>query len=205
MSNFLIISETIRSSHSVEPRQEISSVVFSKLFRRKRQEQQAASLYVEIVTRARMPVFYEIAAVPDTVDGRFEMISLHAFLVMRHLRRGDEAARTLSQSLFDQMFADMDQNLREIGIGDLSVGKHIKKMAKAFYGRVAAYDAALDGGEETLEEALIRNHYGTLETVPEDAVRILADYVRAADAHMAAQGVDPLLAGMVDFGPLPRG
>src|SRR5690606_303927 len=74
-----------------------------------------------------------------------------------------------------------------------------------FYGRVAAYDAALDGGEETLEEALIRNHYGTLETVPEDAVRILADYVRAADAHMAAQGVDPLLAGMVDFGPLPRG
>ncbi|WP_339715323.1 ubiquinol-cytochrome C chaperone family protein [uncultured Sneathiella sp.] len=175
-------------------------MVFANLFRRNPQEAAATALYVEIVRQSRLPAFYMVAAVPDTVDGRFEMISLHAFLVMRHLKGRGEAAQKLSQTLFDQMFADMDQSLREIGIGDLSIGKHIKKMAKAFYGRVAAYEAALDGGGESLEDALKRDHYGSVEEVPADAVRRLADYVRAADARLAAAGLDPLMAGKVDFG-----
>ena len=179
-------------------------MILSRLFRRHSLEKPAAALYGDIVRRARTPVFYEQAGVPDTVDGRFEMITLHAFLVMRHLRRGGEQAQKLSQTLFDQMFADMDQSLREIGIGDLSVGKHIKKMAKAFYGRVAAYDAALDGGAEPLEDALRRNHYGTAEEVPDAAVRLLADYVRSADAYMTAVGAAPLLTGRADFGPVPE-
>ncbi|MEX1034889.1 MAG: ubiquinol-cytochrome C chaperone family protein [Sneathiella sp.] len=180
-------------------------MVFAKFFRRNPQEAAAEALYAEIVRQSRLPVFYERAAVPDTVDGRFEMILLHAFLVMRHLKGRGDAAQRLSQRLFDQMFADMDQSLREIGIGDLSIGKHIKKMAKAFYGRVAAYEAALDGGAESLETALERDHYGSLEEVPAEAVRLLADYVRAADARLADAGLDPLLAGGVDFGDFSTG
>lgn len=178
----------------------------ANFFRRNPLEGPAADLYAEIVRQSRIPAFYEVAAVPDTVDGRFEMISLHAFLIMRQLKGEGKQAQKLSQALFDEMFADMDQSLREIGIGDLSVGKHIKKMAKAFYGRVAAYDSALDGeGAETLEEALLRNHYGTVEDVPAEAVAALADYMRAADMRLKGQGVDALMQGRADFGGfLPR-
>ncbi len=173
----------------------------ANFFRRNPLEGPAADLYAEIVRQSRIPAFYEVAAVPDTVDGRFEMISLHAFLIMRRLKGGGDKAQKLSQTVFDEMFADMDQSLREIGIGDLSVGKHIKKMAKAFYGRVAAYDSALDGeGEETLEDALRRNHYGTVDEVPAEAVAVLADYLRAADQRLAGQGLDVLMKGRADFG-----
>lgn len=173
-------------------------VVFGKIFRRNPHRAAAEALYDAIVYQARTPAFYEQAAVPDTVDGRFEMIALHAFLVMRHLK-GEGAAKDLSQRLFDRMFQDMDQSLREIGVGDLSVGKRIKEMAKAFYGRVVAYEVALDGGDESLEEALRRNHYGTLEEVPEVAVQRLATYVRAADADLATQDFAEFEQGRVRF------
>ncbi|MCF8468669.1 MAG: hypothetical protein K9G33_14810 [Sneathiella sp.] len=180
-------------------------MVFAKFFRRDPFERPAAALYDGIVRQARQPAFYEAAGVPDTVDGRFEMISLHAFLVMRHLKGRGEAARKLSQALFDSMFADMDQSLREIGVGDLSVGKRIKQMAKAFYGRIAAYETALDGGAETLEQALTRDLYGTLDTVAPDAVVRLAAYVRAADQALGAQGLETLMEGKAEFGELPVG
>jgi len=177
-------------------------VGLANFFRRNPMERPAADLYAEIVRQSRNPAFYTAAAVPDTVDGRFEMISLHAFLIMRQLRGKGKRAQKLSQTLFDEMFADMDQSLREIGIGDLSIGKHIKKMAKAFYGRVAAYDSALDGeGEETLEESLRRNHYGTVDEVPAEAVAKLARYVRAADQHLSGQDLEALMKGSADFGP----
>lgn len=181
-------------------------MVFGNIFRRDPFEAAAADLYRAIVVQAREPVFYERAAVPDTIDGRFEMISLHAFLVMRQLKgkdaavkRKDGAAQKLSQAVFDCMFDDMDRSLREIGVGDLSVGKRIKQMAKAFYGRVVAYETALDGGEETLEMALLRNHYGTVDAVPEAAVAGLAHYVRTTDRQLAAGGVEALIAGKACF------
>ena len=173
-------------------------------FRRNPMARPAADLYADIVRQSREPAFYEIAAVPDTVDGRFEMISLHAFLILRQLKGEDKRVKKLSQTLFDEMFADMDQSLREIGIGDLSIGKHIKKMAQAFYGRIAAYESALDGkAEETLEEALLRNHYGTVEEVPAEAVATLAAYVRVVDQRLKAQGIDALMKGNADFGGFP--
>jgi cytochrome b pre-mRNA-processing protein 3 len=178
-------------------------VVFGKLFRRDRIDVPAQALYAAIVQQARMPAFYQEAEVPDTVDGRFEMISLHAFLVMRHLKGAGTEAQKLSQAVFDFMFADMDQSLREIGVGDLSVGKRVKEMAKVFYGRVVAYEAALNkNGEETLEAALRRDHYGTAENVSEAAVSLLADYVRRADAGLTEQGSSALQAGTVEFGEL---
>lgn len=177
-------------------------MVFGKLFRRDPLEQAASDLYSEIVKQARQPAFYTIAAVPDTIDGRYEMISLHAFLVMRHLKGKGPAEKKLSQKVFDHMFADMDQSLREIGIGDLSVGKRIKQMAKVFYGRVVAYELALDGGEETLEEALRRNHYGTFEDVTTEAVARMAAYIRSSDALLATQSAEGFMSGKANFGTL---
>ncbi|PHQ70321.1 MAG: hypothetical protein COB93_05760 [Sneathiella sp.] len=175
-------------------------MVFGNLFKRDPKGQIAGDIYAAIVSQSRKPAFYQLAAVPDTVDGRFEMISLHAFLVMRQLKGEDKQSQKLSQMIFDLMFADMDQSLREMGVGDLGIGKRIKLMAKAFYGRIVAYEAALDGEAESLEAALERNHYGTVENVSLKAVAKLADYVRAADARLKAQGAGGLMTGVPDFG-----
>ncbi|MGB1548449.1 MAG: ubiquinol-cytochrome C chaperone family protein, partial [Alphaproteobacteria bacterium] len=99
-------------------------------------KQSARTLYTQIVAQARRKEFYTAGGVPDTLDGRFEMLALHAFLVLYRLKRLD--ADELAQALFDMMFADMDENLREIGVGDLSVDKRVKRMVSAFYGRVVA-------------------------------------------------------------------
>ena len=103
------------------------------------------ALYAALVQKARDPKFYTDLAVPDTVDGRFDMVVIHAMLVMRRLRETPAEVHTTGQRLFDLMFTDMDRSLREMGVGDLSVGTHVRKMAKAFYGRAAAYEAGLDG------------------------------------------------------------
>ena len=140
---------------------------------RRRRERAAHDLYTAIIEQSRQPVFYTQAAVPDSLDGRFDLIVLHAFLVMRRLNRipADQmtAARALSQALFDLMFDDMDQNLRELGAGDMSVGKKVKHMARAFYGRVAAYEDGLNGDDGVLGSALLRNLYGTVDAEPAPA------------------------------------
>lgn len=128
------------------------------------------------------------------------MISLHSFLVMRRLKKDDEDLQLLSQAVFDHMFADMDQSLREIGVGDLGVGKRIKEMAKVFYGRIVAYETALDGGEESLEAALMRNHYGTLEEGPTSrSISLLARYVWENDEFLQIQKTSNFKAGRVEF------
>ncbi len=176
-------------------------MIFKKLFGQRQQDIAAQEIYQEIVRQARMPVFYLEADVPDTVDGRYEMISLHAFLVMRRLKKeGGEKLLSLSQAVFDLMFSDMDQSLREIGVGDLGVGKRVKAMAKVFYGRVVAYEMALDGQEETLEAALERNHYGTLEEpASSHSIARMADYVRENDRYLSSQQTEDLKCGKVQF------
>jgi cytochrome b pre-mRNA-processing protein 3 len=114
---------------------------------------------------------------------------------------GDPGA-SLGQFFFDLMFADFDRSLRELGTGDLSVGREVKQMAQAFYGRIRAYERALDGGDPELGAALTRNLFGT--AAPTDAqVDLMAGYLRDEVAHLAAQPAAPLLAGTVTFG-LPR-
>ncbi|HEU0070482.1 MAG TPA: ubiquinol-cytochrome C chaperone family protein [Alphaproteobacteria bacterium] len=175
-------------------------MILRKLFSRSGADPVAA-LYGQLVAQARQPGFYTACAVPDTVQGRFEMIALHAFLVMRRLKTGGAADR-LAQDLFDLMFADMDRNLRELGTGDLGVAKRIKKLAKAFYGRIAAYEDGLGGAVAgRLEEALARNAYEEV-AAPSAAVALLADYLRRADAALAEQGQAELAAGRVRF-PAP--
>ncbi|MBX6322440.1 MAG: hypothetical protein IRY94_11480 [Rhodospirillaceae bacterium] len=178
------------------------------IFRRDPLREAAARLYAEAVAQARRPDFYESAGVPDSLDGRFEMVALHVFLIMRRLRGEGVQAEALSRRVAEDLFADMDANLREMGVGDLGVGPRVRRMAKAFYGRAAAYDAGLEesAGPATLADALRRNLYGTVAAAPGQAERMAA-YVRAAAAALAAQPVEAVLAGRVRFeaGPAPPG
>jgi cytochrome b pre-mRNA-processing protein 3 len=173
------------------------------LFRSTRKPAPAADLYEAIVAQARDPVFYAGLGVPDTVNGRFEIVALHAFLVLRRLKAAAGPAAALGQALFDTMFADMDLSLREMGAGDLGVGRRVKVMAEGFYGRISAYDAALASPEPgALVEALRRNVYGTLKppaAAPAHALEALAHYVRASADRLAAQEDAELAAGRPRF------
>jgi cytochrome b pre-mRNA-processing protein 3 len=173
------------------------------VFRSARKPTAAVNLYEAIVQQAREPLFYAVLGVPDTVNGRFEMVALHAFLVLRRLKAAAEPAAALGQALFDTMFADMDLSLREMGAGDLGVGKRVKAMAEGFYGRIAAYDAALtSAAPDDLAEALRRNVYGTVKppaAIPAEAIRMLAIYVRASAESLASQPDAELAAGTPRF------
>lgn len=163
------------------------------------QRDMAEGLYGAIVAQARQPFFYRDLAVPDTVDGRFDMILLHAFVVMLRLREGGEATRELSQTLYDVMFADMDRAVREIGIGDLSVKKHIRRMMKAFNGRMAAYEAALaEPDPAVLTESLRRNVYGTVkdpQAAAPESLKVLAMYLRETVDAARAMPVEMMTVG----------
>lgn len=174
--------------------------MFARWFTGSRRRRLAADLYLDIVAQARQPAFYRSLAVPDTLDGRFDMIVLHAFLVLRHLRTQGPEAEALSQALFDYLLSDMDQSLRESGVGDLSVGKHVKRMAKAFYGRAAAYGRALDGTAdgETMQDALARNLYRS-SPPPVAILDSMADYVRGATVHLEQVPLNTLLDGNATF------
>ena len=172
----------------------------SRFFDRRRRERVAHALYTEVLSQSRQPVFFAEWGVPDTVDGRFDMLVLHAYLLLRRLglEKGEAAdsARALSQSVFDLMFADMDQNLREMGVSDLAVGHKIRAMVEAFYGRVAAYDAGLNGDDATLAVALARNIYREAPPNPE-APLAMAAYLRRQTEALDRQPVAALLAGDV--------
>jgi cytochrome b pre-mRNA-processing protein 3 len=167
---------------------------------RLRHRDTAGKLYAGVVAAARRPAFYADLGVPDTVDGRFDLIALHAFLVLRRLRA--EPAADLAQAFFDTMFDDMDRNLREMGAGDLGVGRRIKAMAKAFYGRIAAYDRGLAGDDRMLGEALRRNLYRKGEPTA-GQVAALCGYLRREAAILDQAGGGALLSGRVAFGPPP--
>jgi cytochrome b pre-mRNA-processing protein 3 len=175
--------------------------VLASLFSRSDDRQAARKLYLGVVAQARDPVFYAKMGVPDTVDGRFDMIALHAWLVMRRLKPESAAAR-VSQALFDVLFDDMDRSLRESGAGDLGVGRRVKTMAKAFYGRIAAYDEGLAGDEDALAAAVGRNLYRGADP---GAARLaaVAGYIRCEAAALEAQDLEDLLGGRVTFGPPP--
>lgn len=181
----------------------------AQLFRRRRPEAKpAADLYAQAVAQARQPGFYTDLEVPDTLDGRFELVSLHVYLILRRLRADHRRTGRLAQALFDEMFEDMDGSVRELGAGDLGVGPRVKKMARNFYGRIKAYDAGLDGSRAELREALRRNLYGNLDAVPEGTLDALAGYMTATNAGLAETGLDSLMAGQVDFAriaPAPGG
>ncbi len=170
-----------------------------KLFRRNKTQDTIERLYGAIVAQARQPAFYMELGVPDTVEGRFELLLLHTFLVCHRLKGEGEVGQDMSQKVFDAFLDDMDRTLREMGIGDLSVPKRMKKIGQAFYGRTAAYDVALASGPQALHEALARNVFeADASHAPAGA---LAAYVSAARDALAAQPLDRFSSGEAAFPP----
>jgi cytochrome b pre-mRNA-processing protein 3 len=140
------------------------------------------TIYGMIVAQAREPLFYQALGVPDTVNGRFDMVVLHMWMVLRQMKRlGEDGG--LAQALFDRFCSDMDHNLRELGTGDLAVPKRMQEFGEAFYGRSAAYDQALAAGDEPLAQALCRNIFNGQQI---EGARRLANYVGQAVAALAA-------------------
>jgi cytochrome b pre-mRNA-processing protein 3 len=171
-------------------------------FRRDLTRDHAHALYVTLSRQAREPAFYGEGRVPDSLAGRFELVLLHAILVVRRLNRAGAPGQALAQVLFDVLFDDMDQALREMGIADLAVAKRVKRLAAAFYGRAKAYEEALEGRSETLEAALARNLFAGA-AVAAELLAELARYAAAADRLLNAQPDADLLAGQAKFPPPP--
>ena len=169
--------------------------------RRGRHERAGFALYAAAVAAARAPFLYAELGVPDTLDGRFDLVSVYAALLIRRLRAAPAPGPALAQAVFDAMFSDMDVTLRELGVGDLSVGKRVRTMWEAFHGRAAAYEPLLAAGDAAgLAEALVRNVW---RGAPAPGAPALARRILAEDAALARQALDRLAAGEVAF--LPQG
>jgi cytochrome b pre-mRNA-processing protein 3 len=153
-------------------------------------------IYSAIVTAARQPHFYAEWGVPDTVDGRFDLIVLHLFLVLDRLRM-EEGYEDVSQDLTDHFYKDMDRSLREMGVGDLSVGKKVRKMAEACYGRLLAYGKAMAQDDAELGEAIARNVYAGRGNGM-GAVELTA-WTRKAHALLRGQSAERIVAGVIQW------
>lgn len=173
-----------------------------------------SALYSRIVGRTRQVAFYTQAGVPDTIDGRFDLLVLHVHIILRDFRRRGLGRHPMGQALFDAFFQDMDQGMREAGVGDLGVSKKIRKMAEAFYGRAAAYDEVL--GDEIAErssadhlakaiaknlsqmvdgEALAADVDDTAEAAEVDKYKALADYAIQLEVELSTMEWDAIQAG----------
>jgi cytochrome b pre-mRNA-processing protein 3 len=168
------------------------------IFHRFRRRGAVMSVYNRIVERARDPLFFADWGVPDTLDGRFEMLSMHAFLVFHRLKTDSAMTEAFAQDLFDVMFADLDRGMREMGATDLGVGRHVKAMARGLYGRVAAYERGLSDGDAVLEDALRRNLYGTARPEPRQ-LAMVGQYLKRQSAALKSAPISVFLAGEVPF------
>lgn len=173
--------------------------MIGRLFRRGPNHPDISSLlYGAIVAQARQPALYRDYAIADTVDGRFETIVLHTVVVLRRLGAGDEGLRAVGQGVFDQLWQEMDQSMRELGVSDLAVPKRIRKLGEVYYGRAAAYGAALSGGDKNELSDVLRAAIPAAEgrQVEADA---LATYIEATDAALAAAQDAALMKGDLPF------
>ena len=169
-----------------------------RLFRPRAAHEAGRKLYAATAAQARQPAFYLEGGVPDTNEGRFELYSLHVVLALHRLKgQGTEATET-AQALFDTYVRSLDLALREIGVGDLSVGKKMRKLGEAFYGRVRSYDAALANLPET--EPLVAVIGRTVYAEGGEAhAPALARYAAAAAETLAAQPLAAVLEGRLEW------
>jgi cytochrome b pre-mRNA-processing protein 3 len=173
-----------------------------RLFGRKRWERTGFALYTEAVRAARDPYFYAELGVPDTMDGRFDMIGLFVFLLIDRLHKEGRSGAELAQAVFDAMFLDMDMTLRELGVGDMAVGRRVKAMWEALNGRSRAYEGPLASGDVSgLAEALARNVWRG--AAPGAHAAALADIALRQRRCLAGQNLAELVAGKVGFLPAP--
>ena len=162
--------------------------------------------YTAIMAQARRPDHYGAGAVPDSFDGRFDMLAIHVHLVLRRLRSEGVARDDIGQALFDMFFRDMDQAMREAGVGDLGVGKKIRKMAQAFYGRAAAYDEAMGKAAPAKADAettkamsavLQRNLYPEDDAADMAKLNAVAENLLALENKLADTPLEEILAGQL--------
>ena len=171
-----------------------------KLFSPSAGQQEAYSLYAALVQQARTPELYTVLAVPDTLDGRFELIVLHVFLIFNRLRNEENTA-SLQQYLAEAFFDDMDRNLREMGVGDTGIGRRVQKMSEAFYGRMKIYAESLEN-PLTLEAALRRNLYGTLPEKADPPLSVAAKYMIESASLLKSQPFSEIEAVRPHFATL---
>lgn len=190
------LRKSIRPAH----KRDSSAVAFPRFTRVawRRHERAGFALYRQAVAAARVPYLYLTLGAPDTFDGRFDLVSLYVILLIERLRAAPAPGPDVAQALFDAMFSDMDMTLREIGVGDLSVGKKVRKMWEAVHGRAAAYSGALAAGDvAALAAALSRNVWRG--EMPGHASAALARIALAQHRHLATQGLDALARGHASF------
>ncbi len=166
-------------------------------FRKNPRRDVVDTLYGRIAAASRHAQLYLALGVPDTLEGRFESLVLHAILILRRLQRLPAPADDVAQDLVDALFGQLDRSLRELGVGDFGVPKRMKKLAQGFYDRAGRYNPALDASDETaLADALGRNLFDGARPA-----QALARYALAAEAEMAGLDLDTLLRQGPRFPP----
>jgi cytochrome b pre-mRNA-processing protein 3 len=160
----------------------------------------ATELYGAIVTQARQPGFYAEYRVPDTPEGRYEVLVLHVFLVLDRLKaNGTSDAHNLAQHLTEVFVEDMDGSMREMGVGDLAVPRKVKKAAAGLFDRSHAYGTALKAPESQPLEALLKSSIAQSGQGDGFIAAQLADYARRASRHLSQLSTQDLLDGRVSF------
>lgn len=164
--------------------------MLQNLFRSRRRDATAEELYALAVAQARRPEFYARMGVEDRIDSRFELYTLHVLLLVMRLRDEGGAGADTAQTLFDTYVSALDHTLRELGVGDLSISKKMRRLGESLYGRMTSYEAPLRSGDrEALAAALARNVF---EREGAEAAGVLADYALASRAKLADQSAADL-------------
>ncbi|WP_404426784.1 ubiquinol-cytochrome C chaperone family protein [Thalassospira australica] len=176
--------------------------MFGWLKKKDHKQSAAFALYAKMVGQAREPAFYARLGVADTMEGRFDLILVHAFILFRRLKK-DNDSRDLAQKIFDVMFSDLDQNMREMGIGDVGILKRIRKMSESYHGRIVAYEEGVQSGAIELAAALNRNLYADTE-VSDAQLMAMVGYINDALASLDRQQTHELHSGVVDFPEVPE-
>lgn len=168
--------------------------MFGLLRKKNPYQSDAYAVYERMMQHSRSPVFYQDMGVPDSFDGRYDLLVVHAYLLFEVLNEKDsDNAAAFNQALFDQIFKHMKVTLREIGVGDVGIPKHMQKMMKAFNGRMHSYSEALQSGD--LDGVLIRNVYGTIDEPDLQDVEKMADYIRSSLERLRKKEFDEIITG----------
>jgi cytochrome b pre-mRNA-processing protein 3 len=177
-------------------------VFLQRLFRPGPARVAGQALFEAVARQARQPAFYTALGAPDTVEGRFELYSLHVVLLLHRLKGQGREAAAIAQALFDAYVQSLDDALREMGVGDLSVGKKMRRLGEAFYGRVKNYDAALASPDDRagLEAVLTRTVFAEATDGRPSA---LTDYVLRAVEALAATPLPAVFEARLTWPEIP--
>jgi len=172
--------------------------MLNRLFRRGPARDAGEAMYAALVSQARNARLYEAFGAPDTVEGRFEVYTLHLVLLIDRLNAEGAGSKPVSQALFDAYVKALDAALREMGVGDLSVGKKMRKLGEALYGRMKSYQAAFEAlpDETPLEDLIQRTVHAEADGTKAPA---MAGYALAQRAHLAGQPAQALMRGEIDW------